>query len=278
MTAFEGVATAPVGLDKSPGPFKYLGGRLFNWLHGPEFRPLDEDQRTLPSSILFALAERGADLVADDVLTLQRNGLARPALYLSLKAAEDHDEAQRDLLQRTAELGFDYSALTGNDYHAALSFIRDRYNSSGPMVGGEKLGQFSRHGFGRSVNEFDSALRAANDTEPFTSVYMVANYPFIALDVLAKHSIDKGGQLSVIKPERLGQTTLSVGFDIKLSEDGGIIVDYLEHDFDRPSDGIIFDDVLNTGKVKNRVVDFWKDGEQNEPRFVAAVTMPNSVF
>lgn len=256
---------AQVGATANTGACRRLGKKMVEFFRPPP----PKQQRLLPPSVLYALSHRGAKLNSGEVESLQRSGFPRAAFYLALKSAEDHDGVQRGLLQTLADRRFDYSSLGVEDISPALRRMDDR----GTKVGGEKLGQFSRHGFDQSVATFDRTLNGTYAEQPRSSLFMVANYPFIAMDVLADHSLGTGNSLGILKPERLGQTAMPVGFMIEPGENGLTVRD-LEPDFDRPPGSVVFDDVLRSGQVKGQVMEFWGD---EPPTFVTGVTVKSPI-
>jgi hypothetical protein len=206
---------------------------------------------------------RGAELTAEDIETLQVNGFPRAAFYLGVKAAESSVERQGTMLKKLASLGFDYQALSVEDIRVGTALM-----GVDNTVAGEKLGQYSRHGLSYDIHSFDVALQHALADKPTAPLYMVANYPYIALDVLASHSLKKGNSLGVINPDRLGQTELPVG--LLMEGDGSALrVEAFMHDYVLPEGSVIFDDVIREGTTRDAVL-AWAGGTAVSPTFVAA--------
>lgn len=234
----------------------------------------DEETRVLPDSIRFALAYREAKLGRKDIETLIRNGFLRLGFYLSMKAAGDNDPVQAQLLQTMAAKGFNFGQLALEDFGKALNTLEQEEE---PFVHGGKLAQVSRHGFRNWVERFDKKLTDVQEARsPDAPLFMVAESPYIGFDVIAAHSLLRGRPLGILKPERFAQTEQSVGFVLEPDLTGARITP-LNYDFARPDGAIIFDDVLNAGKVMKKTIDFWTEKTDDIPDFVTAVRVNSRI-
>jgi hypothetical protein len=255
------------------GRRKRIGTRVLDSLRGGSSSiPDSRNSAVLPEPIRYAMAHRGARLLGRDVETLHRVGLPRPAFYLAMKAASGHDAVQTEMLQRLAGLKFDYDRLSIEDIRPGTDRLDRQPGVNAVTVGGEKLGQFSRHGFTGDLDAFDRTLTTVLADRPKAPVFMVANYPYIAIDVLAEHSLERGNPLGVINPDVLGRTGSAAGFMIR-SQVPGFTVEPLGQDFAVPEGSVIFDDVLREGKTRDAVM-AWAGRTAADPTFVTATTQP----
>lgn len=230
------------------------------------------DKAVLPASIRYAMAYRGAQLSGKEVEILYKAGLPRPAFYLAMKAADAYNTVQTKMLQRLAKVQFNYDKLTIEDIRLGTATLNGQNGQNATSVAGEKLGQFSRHGFTGDLRAFDKVLSPALVQKPDASLFMVANYPYIALDVLAKHSLDKGNQLGVINPDHIGKNALSTGF-IMEGQGSDFTINSLGQDFNMPEEAVIFDDVVREGKTRD-IVMAWAGRSMVSPSFVSAGRVP----
>jgi hypothetical protein len=231
-----------------------------------------QDRAVLPESIRYAMTYRGAQLSGAQVESLHRARLPRPAFYLAMKAADRYDTVQSEMLRRLAGVQFDYDQLSIDVIRLGTAVLNGQSGGNAKTVAGEKLGQFSRHGFMGDVKAFSRALTLALADKPDAPLFMVANYPYIALDELAEHSLGRGNQLGIINPDRLSQTEMPIGFMME-DQASDFTVRPLEHDFEMPPGAVIFDDVIREGKTRDTVM-AWAAGAVISPTFVAAVQVP----
>lgn len=223
---------------------------------------------TLPWSISFALQHRGAALYSKDVRPLFRTNIANLGFYLLMKATDDNDALQADLLRHAYRAGFQYDRIPSGLVDTALTHL-DRQKP--PQVSGAKLGIVSRAGFSNWTDRFAMTLDATVGEDD--TLFMVANAPYVGLHEIAQRSLLRARNLGILKPSRLESPELPVGF---LLQPEGTSVDVLPlaHDFQRPDGAVVFDDVLHRGTVRRSVVDYWTRDGAEQPRFVTAVTVP----
>jgi len=245
--------------------------RIVNLLRGDRRHDLSAQAHTiLPSDVRFAMQYRGAKLSAGHVEQLHTAGFPRAAYYLAMKAASEQHEAQIEMLRRLAASGFDYDQLGVEDIRVGTAAM-DRVPGAEPgTVGGEKLGQFSRHGPTGDVESFDEVLGFELADRPDAALFIVANYPFIALDVMARHSLEKGNPLGIINPDHLAPSEYPLGF-VMDNNSTGIEISPFGTDFRLPPGSVIFDDVVREGRTKEQVMSWAGD----ETSFVTAISLPN---
>ncbi len=243
--------SAAEGNDKADRRPAGLGRRLLGSLRSGRQA---WDVEVLPEPVRYAMSYRGARLSGEEVESLQRNGFPRAAFYLGVKGVEFDHRLQARMLQKLASLSFEYERLELEDIRVGTAAMKARSST----VAAEKLGQFSRHGPMGDVEVFDEVLRndLAGHTE--TPLFMVASYPFIALDVLAKYSLDEGGQLGVINPDFLGQGELPIGFVME-GKPPSTTVKPIMDDYRMPPGTVIFDDVIRFGKTMDTVMEWAGD-------------------
>lgn len=234
--------------------------------------PGEDSLGILPSDIRFALRYREAMLSPRDIERLVGSGFARLGFYLAMKAADNNDSVQAELLARVSARGFNVSETNLEDLGGALTHLNAQET---PFVSGVKLGQVSRYGLEHWVNRFDQVIAAAQDKRPEAPVFIVANAPYIGLDVFARRSLDKGVSLAILKPNRFEQESLPVGLVLSPSN-SGTNIDTLPFDFFRPPDAIVFDDVIHSGQVQDQVNNFWLRQATLPPHFISAATVGSS--
>jgi len=245
-----------------------LARRIFTLVKQPEHQRYTYHQEgVLPWSVRFALQHRGAELTGKNIEDLYGNGLPRAAFYLALKAADASPDAQLQMLQRLADKRFNYFSLTASDIRVGTVVLGTEVGAA-DTVKGEKLGKLSLHGFSGELQAFDKTLTAELAGHPTSPLFMVANSPYIALDVLAKHSLAKGNALGVIKPNHLAQPTDSPGFLIE-DTNGKFQVNRLDPDFQLPPDAVIFDDAVRQGTTSDAILE-WAGASASSAIFIAA--------
>lgn len=227
----------------------------------------DEESRILPFDVRFALQYRKAKISVKDIETLVKSGFLRFGFYLAMKSATEDDEIQATLLHKMANNGFDFSNLTINDIEPALERLRQKED---PTVPGGKLAQVSRHGFRNWAVGFHNTLDKLDEAYPGAPLFTVADSTYYGIDVLAAHSVLQGRPLGILKPDRYKQPERPVGFVL---EPGfpEITVSSLPNDFERPPGAVIFDDVLNSGSVLRKTVEYWSARTEDVPIFKTAV-------
>src|SRR5665213_2780510 len=245
--------------------------RLVGLLRGDGRHDLSAQAHTiLPSDVRFAMQYRGAQLSAGHVEKLHMGGFPRAAYYLAMKAASEQHEAQMKMLNRLAVSGFVYSRLGIEDIRIGTAALERGPGQEPGTVGGEKLGQFSRHGPTGDVESFDKVLDFELAGRPDAALFIVANYPFIALDVMARHSLEKGNKLGIINPDHLASSEYPLGFVMDGSP-AGVEISPFGTDFRLPPGTVVFDDVVREGRTKERVMD-WAGSEAS---FATAISLPN---
>ena len=245
-----------------------IGRRMLRFLL-PGDRPVPD---LLPESVRYAMEYRGAQLSGEDVESLLAKH-PRAAFYLSMKAADEHPMVQAEMLSRLAGRQFDYAKPSGEAEMQAIiqlgtTILKGQPGGNATTVAGEKLGQFSRHGFTGDLDAFDRTLKFALTEKPKAPLFMVANYPYIALDVLARHSLAKGNLPGIINPDHLNKPESSPGF-IMRGQGADFTINALESSFDTPPDTVIFDDVVRKGVTRSLVM-AWAGRSAVTPVFVAA--------
>jgi len=236
-----------------------LGHRLLGALRN---RRQPWDVEVLPQPVRHAMTYQGARLSGEGVESLHRSGFPRAAFYLGVKGVEFDHQLQAKMLRRLVALSFNYDELTLDDIRVSTDSMKERSTT----VAAEKLGQFSRHGPMGDVEVFEQVLSNDLSGQPDTPLFMVASYPYLALDVLARHSLDKGSLLGVINPDFLGQPHLPIGFVME-GRTPSTTVEPIMDDYQMPPGAIIFDDVVRGGKTMNIVMDWAGD----ETAFLAAM-------
>jgi hypothetical protein len=203
---------------------------------------------TLPWSISYALQYRDATLRSKEIRPLFKTNIANLGFYLLMKATDDDDVLQADLL-------------------------RQAYKQDPPQVNGAKLAIVSRAGFSNWTDRFATTLQ--DSVKEDDSLFMVANSPYVGFHEVAQHSLLRMKRLGVMKPSRFERPELPAGF---LLEPQGVDLNVLPlpHDFGRPENAVVFDDVLHRGNVRQQVFDYWTRDGADQPRFVTAVTVPSS--
>ncbi len=227
---------------------------------------------SLPFDVRYALQYRGSKLTGAEIAQLREDWQKPLAFYLAMKAAAGNTDIQAQLLKRLADIKFDYREVDIKDLKPALDF---RASQPETTVNGNKIPQYSRQG-SLGIRRFDTTLTGALEDKPDATLFMVADYPYVALDVLASHSLAKGNPLGILNPDLFGQTQQPVGFIFE-HEGGGITVKGLNHDFERPEGAVIFDDAILHGNARNNVLSFWALESDSVPDFVAAVTNPEAL-
>ncbi|MBW3568827.1 hypothetical protein KY385_01730 [Candidatus Parcubacteria bacterium] len=182
-----------------------------------------------------------------------------------MKATDENDSIQERLLRRVASHRFDLSLATSDDFTDALSYFEDQPD---PTVKGVKLAQVSRRGFGSSIKNFHRTIQPKLEVDDRPELFMVADAPYIGLDALAVHSLKRGYSMGILKPTRFEQPDLPVGFMIEPA-DIGVNISPLAHDFPRPENALLFDEIVNTGSVRDKTLAFWGP-QQPQPDFVTA--------
>jgi hypothetical protein len=244
--------TAAEGDDKdTQGRSAGLGRKLLGSLRN---RRQPWDVQVLPQPARYAMTYRGARLSGEEIESLQRNGFPRAAFYLGVKGVEFDHRLQARMLQRLAALSFQYEELDTEDIRVATDAMKARSSS----VDAGKLGQFSRHGPMGDVEVFDEVLSNDLSGQSDTLLFMVASYPYIALDVLAKYSLAKGNPLGIVNPDFLGQSELPVGFVMEGNPPSTTVSPIMD-DYRMPPGAVIFDDVLREGKTMNIVMEWAGD-------------------
>lgn len=165
----------------------------------------DEDTRVLPDYVRFAFKYRETKLTPKEVERLFKGGFKRLGFYLAMKAAEDNDPIQAGLLQCMAKHHFNFGQLVPDDIGGALEHLENKPERDRFVVAG-KLGQVSRWGFRSWVEAFDTRLTQEEERLPDNPLLMVANSPYVGLDVLAMHSVLRGRALGILKARKVYST------------------------------------------------------------------------
>jgi len=240
--------------------------------HTPEDHPFQvAEYSTLPSSVLYALKYRRGMLDSRNVGPLFKTNLAHLGFYLLMKATDDNDHLQSELLQLAFERDFVYDQLPAAKINEALEHLAAQ---DPPQVNGVKLAGVSRAGFQTWNHRFSTRLRESVGEDD--ALFMVANAPYVGFHELAQNSLLRMKSLGVLKPSRFDQAELPVGFLLQ-AQGSGLDVRPLEHDFERPASAIVFDDVLHEGDVRQQVFDYWTGNGADQPRFITAVTVPTAM-
>ena len=242
---------------------------MFDKLKITRQHPEEAPEQLLPYDVRFAIQNRQSMLKASDIAKLFRNGLQHLGFYMAMKASAENDEIQKDLLDRAAGHKFDLSRLTSADADSALTHLEA---NSPANVKGSKLHTVILHGVKRWNMHFTEVLEPVMQEHPESTLFMVANAPYVGLDELAALSLLRGRALGILKPGRFNQKVSPVGFMLEPTA-AGMDIHALKHDFERPEQAIVFDDEVSTGNVRGQVMEFW--GESNLPSFVTSFAIYN---
>lgn len=221
----------------------------------------------LPEGVRTALAYQGTELKRNHVESLfAQDKFKNLGFYLLMKAAQDQDETQKDLLRLLATKKFDPAKLEIGETPVRDAF--ENLDVVGNVYGG-KLAQVSRVGFNTWTDNFDNVLKPITEDEPNKSLFILANASLVGIKPIADLTVNKGERLDILKPNRFNQTSEPVGFTIS----GRGEVSDLQPDFSRPDDAVIFDDVENAGKTRKAALEFWDRGEEvpSQPMYIAAI-------
>jgi hypothetical protein len=225
---------------------------------------------TLPWSISYALQYRDATLRSKEIRPLFKTNIANLGFYLLMKATDDDDVLQADLLRQAYKSRFQYDRIPPGTLDAALAHLDEQ---DPPQVNGAKLAIVSRAGFSNWTDRFATTLQ--DSVKEDDSLFMVANSPYVGFHEVAQHSLLRMKRLGVMKPSRFERPELPAGF---LLEPQGVDLNVLPlpHDFGRPENAVVFDDVLHRGNVRQQVFDYWTRDGADQPCFVTAVTVPST--
>ena len=222
-----------------------------------------EAPRILPHDVKFALKHRDAMLNPNDVRRLFDNRLGHLGFYVAMKASDGNHDVQAGLLRRVVERRFDLGRLTRTDASEALEYLAAQ---DPPQVKAKKIAPIDGLGLDVWNQRFTQTLEPVLREEGEPPLFVVANSPFVGLGQIAALTLDKGRPLGIIKPSRFGQTDGPVGFMIEPTASGHDITP-LSHDFVRPERAVIFDDAIETGSVRDQVLQFW--GSPETPSFIS---------
>jgi len=216
----------------------------------------------LPQRVRYAMNHGGAELSAKDIESLYFTGFRRAAFYLGIKAADTAPDVQASMLQSFGAQGFDYRKLELTDIQRGTEVLDSLPVTARRTVLGEKLAQLSRHGIEHELAAFDASLAASDTAYSTAPLFMVANYPYIALDVLARYSLKLSKPLGVINPDNIGDVSKRVGLlmegplhDLRVTE--------LAQDYQMPAESTIFDDVIRHGTTRARVLNWAGEASVN---------------
>lgn len=199
-----------------------------------------------------------------EIEQLFANRLGAFGFYTVMKAAENADDIQAELLKRA--LAYDkLSDFSAHDARNALGHLATQASS---FVEAGKLHKISLRGVGLWTDGFIDVIEPALGSDPEATLFLVANAPYIGFDKIAAASLRRGRALGILKPSRFGQTEKPVGFMME-SSSSGVEVYPLGHDFIRPDHAIVFDDILATGTVHSQIDDFWG----GSPPFITALRL-----
>ncbi|MCA9332724.1 hypothetical protein KDA00_02520 [Candidatus Saccharibacteria bacterium] len=219
-----------------------------------------EDRLPLPFDIRYALRYKEATLDSDDIGTLFNSRFSRFGFMILMKACEDNENAQIDLLKLACSREGNISGLSLTDVEPILE--------SNPSISadGTKIALISRHGMSNWLERYEATLQVhASESQ---QLFALANSTLVAFDILYKHSIERDQSLSILKPSSIEQGKAIVGFHIGQSATG-LTFDVLTRDFNRPTGAVILDDVMRTGSTRDAVLDFWSNDSNLQPDFVA---------
>lgn len=237
--------------------------------------------QVLPERVRFGLQHGEAMLTSREIRSLFGANFGDLGFYLTMKASEGHDSLQKGLLTKVAQHDFDPSRMTVEDASEALDAMRAREEVAARStsnaiearrasgVQGGKLGEVSRHNFRDWSETFDPVLTTVFERDPETELFVMANAPYIGLDVLARHTIRRGRPLSVLRPNDFDQPDRPVGWRIE-PNGGKVTIVELPNDFQRPENGVVFDDTTRSGKNRNTVSRYWSRGGNKPPEYTAA--------
>jgi hypothetical protein len=219
----------------------------------PARAPEAAPHKLLPFDVRYALQYRDANLRQKDIAALFRNGFPELGFYLTMKATSENDPAQMKLLERVTGDQPGVARMRAEDAAFALETIE------GATIKAAKIASISRYGMPGWLNHLNTALvQGMSEVPEETPVFMLANAPYSGLDVIMRHTVSRGAPLNILKPNRFGQTEQPVGFSLTPDpEDGTVAIDQLSHDFERPPEALLFDDMVRTNATMTEAIGFW---------------------
>ena len=230
-----------------------------------------KENKILPGDVRYALEYGDAVMGKNEIEILAMSNFENEAIYLIFKGLEFNPDLQREFLEKYTSFVLNKNEDKKNNREVFGNLVTETLNQSGDLsVKGGKLAQISRQGFDLWQEKFKTL--AEELSKDHRNVFLIANSMILGLEKFIEEFSKSNKTLNILIPTKMEGENSNIGYSINFN-DKKVEVQFFQNISSKKENSLLVDDTLHTGKVLNKLVEFWQKDGSAKPEILTLVDL-----